>query len=180
MKYNDNKNKCTCTCCHDKWQRICKGKDIRLSFPVEIDGHSESLVDKDLTIELLDDFGMVFRPEFETNGNVVTFSFFGIEQKHFGLHHCRLWLNKDKEGQSILDFNKVFELVHTTEEENIETPLGEEAEIECVPIKLGTVNISLGTKSAYQTACEYGYEGTEEDFGTDLAVSGTWNEIVFD
>lgn len=104
--------------CIVKWQRICKGKDIRLSFPVEIDGHSESLVDKDLTIELLDDFGMVFRPEFETNGNVVTFSFLGIEQKHFGLHHCRLWLNKDKEGQSILDFNKVFELVHTTEEEN--------------------------------------------------------------
>lgn len=172
MKIYDNittdEHSCSCIA---NWQRICKGKDIRLSIPIEIDELNGSLSDKDLTIELLDDFGMKFRPEFETNGNVISFRFLGIEQKHLGLHHCRLWLNKDKEGQSMLDINKVFELVRTTEEENITSSLSEdETEVEGVPVKLGVVNISLqGGKSAYQAAVEKGFFGTEEEFNEILA-----------
>lgn len=103
--------------CSIKRNKICKGKDIEISFPVTLDGQAGDLSDKDLLVELTDSMGYKIYPSFETVGNTIKFSFYGIEHKHTGTHSIRLWLNKGKIGQCMLDYTHAFELVSTTEDE---------------------------------------------------------------
>ena len=103
--------------CNITWNKICKGKDIITTFPVMTNGEKQSLEDRDLLVEIIDPSGISFQPEFSVEGNVVKFSFYGIDHKRIGIHMVRLWENKGKRGQCMLDFTHAFELVATTEDE---------------------------------------------------------------
>ena len=177
-KIETTEHSCSCVV---TWKRICIGKDIMVSFPVTIDGEEASLADKDIQLELINPIGAKIHLDFSVSGNIIAFTYLGMQQKISGIYSVKLWLNKGKVGQSVLDFPNVFELVRTTAEENINTTLsGESEEIEEVPITLGTVNLNVGAKSAYQYAVEHGYIGTEEEFGQTLADLGNVGSEIAD
>lgn len=102
--------------CIAKWQRISFDKDIQISFPAMI--NDTDIAEQDLLIDIVDSYGMKFRPSFTIESSRVVIKFLATEHRHYGLHNVKLWLNKGKEGQSTLDFDKAFELVRSTEEEN--------------------------------------------------------------
>lgn len=102
--------------CIANWQRISFYKDIQISFPAII--NDTDLAQQDLLIDIVDSYGMKFRLPFTIESNRVVIKFLATEHRHYGLHNVKLWFNKGKEGQSTLDFDKAFELVRSTEEEN--------------------------------------------------------------
>lgn len=129
-KTREKMNYCECK----TWEKICKGKDISISFPVLVDGESVSLDTIDVSIELIDPRGGSFSPQFTTDGNTVHFTFYGTEQPLYGIYSIRVWLNKDKENQTMMDITNALELVRTTEEEREAT--GEQ--IKVVSVKVST------------------------------------------
>lgn len=84
-----------------------------------IDGTDESLEGEDLLVELTDPHGNKTYPSFDEKDNVVTFLQYGTDQRLLGVYSCRLWLNKGKDGQCLLDIPHIFELVSTTDEERL-------------------------------------------------------------
>ena len=108
---------CSCNNTARSWRRICKGRDLQIAFTVEV----ANLVSRDLTLEVIEPQGTTLtfnREQLDIMGQNVQFELRGIEQHQIGVHAIRLWDNKDRQGQNILDFTNAFELVRTTEEEN--------------------------------------------------------------
>lgn len=56
---------------------------------------------------------------YQTDGNTIIFKFRGTEHTMLGVHGITLWENKDEEGQTAVDISQAFELVRTTEEEDL-------------------------------------------------------------
>jgi hypothetical protein len=131
MKIYDNiatsEHSCSCIA---NWQRISFDKDIQISFPAMI--NDTDLAEQDLLIDIVDSYGMKFRPPFTIESNRVVIKFLATEHRHYGLHNVKLWFNKGKEGQSTLDFDKAFELVRSTEEENNITFDGNDIKVEAI------------------------------------------------
>lgn len=190
---------------HREVPHICKGKDIRISFPVERNGQAVDLSSVDLRLTLRDETGMLTVMPFTAKDNVVSFVFEGIKHRRLGYYSLRIWENFGKKNQCMLDMNDLFALVPTTDDEyypeksqpkiNGDEPTEQtepteptdlqpssdaliETEISGTTVSLGITNISLAdAKSAYDSAVEYGYDGSEEEFGETLAALGQCYEL---
>lgn len=126
-----------CFCDRDKKRadnniKIALGKDIHYSFAVEYSG--TPLSERDLVLEIKDKLGNVLPRTITIDENVVSFDYLGTEQSLYGEYQVRLWENKDKNGQTMIDLPS-FTLVRTTDEEaNIDNST------------LGIANIMIGKK----------------------------------
>lgn len=164
------------TLLYDETPRICRGKDINISFAVTRDGEAADLSSLDLKVTLCDEKGFLYTPQFSTDDNIISFTFAGIQQKRFGAYSVRVWENFGRNAQTMLDLNNLFVLVPTTEDEfipddgNTEGGYSTKVNIGGTEVKLGTTNIFLANaKSAYDAAREKGFVGTEEEFNEILS-----------
>lgn len=99
-------------------RKIRLGKDIRISWRVRVDGGSRDLAGLDLTLELHDERRRTVRTlDFTTAGDKLFCTVRGRDQAGLGAHSLTLWLNRGKDGQSVLDASDAFCLVPRTEME---------------------------------------------------------------
>lgn len=99
--------------------KIRIGKDITINWQVTISS-GISLEDADLTLIMVNPKLEKTELDFTVDGDVITATVLGTEQKCCGVHKLTLWLNYGQEGQSALDKTDAFRLVMFTDEEEFE------------------------------------------------------------
>lgn len=141
-------------------QKIRIHKDIKIIWSVLTNKEAKPLEGRDLTFEIVNRFERVSFP-FSVEGNRLTASFPGTEQKALGDYWVTLWENKGKTGQTLVDSCSGFTLVAITcQEDDGDNTLNPEAVVTM------DSNIQFGIRgdSAYETWLKNGYTGTTEDF----------------
>ena len=118
-------------------KKIRIGKDIKIRWGVTIDGEVADPAVYDLTLELRDAFGSaveIAQPNL-VDGLLET-KFYGKDHKRIGAYRLTLWLNKGKEGQSVVDACDAFTLVSCSCDEGGTSDL-EVAEIATASLDIG-------------------------------------------
>lgn len=95
-------------------KRIRIGKDIEIRWPILTNGEQVALEGRDLHLVLHLPSCMEIPVQFEPQGNVAVFTISGNMQKQMGVYRLTMWENKDKSGQTAVDYCDAFELVPTT------------------------------------------------------------------
>jgi hypothetical protein len=98
--------------------RVRIGKDIKIKWAVLTDGSALPLNTEELTLELVGPNGKNLGLDFEVEGNVLTATFYGKDQKCTGDYTLTLWKNKGKEGQTVVDKLSAFSLVRYSTQED--------------------------------------------------------------
>lgn len=144
-----------------------KGNDLRFNWRIKDDeGHPYSVEEKDLTLVLRGPYGTVPVGDVNFEENVVSFTFFGKDQKAFGIYTATLIENAGRELMKTVDFVGAVELVpHTIQEGGASD--SSQFSIETVDLESTIVVGIPGPRglSMYQYAVKYmGFEGTEREF----------------
>lgn len=95
-------------------KRIRIGKDIKIHWPILTNGEQVTLEGRDLHLVLHLPSCMETPLHFEPQGNIAVFTISGNMQKQLGAYRLTMWENKDKSGQTAVDYCDAFELVPTT------------------------------------------------------------------
>ena len=95
-------------------KRIRLGKDIKIHWPIMTKGEQVTLEGRDLHLVLHLPSCMEPPLHFEPQGNIAVFTISGNMQKQLGAYRLTMWENKDKSGQTAVDYCDAFELVPTT------------------------------------------------------------------
>lgn len=85
------------------------GTDITINWPITINGDEKLLSEYDLTLYIICNRYKKELP-FTTEGNTLTFTFYGKDQRVYGDYDLLLVLNEGKEEQVMLDNKKAFNL----------------------------------------------------------------------
>ena len=121
---------------------------------------AEPLEGRDLTFEIVNKFGRAVFP-FVSEGNVLSATFPGTEQKQLGDYWVTLWENKGKAGQTLVDSCCGFTLVSDTAmEDDDDNTLNGAAELTLC----SNLYVGIQGESAYEIWLRNGFEGTEADF----------------
>lgn len=88
-------------------KKIRLGNDIQFTWTVE--GLSDTSGSK--TVQLIDQFGHIEKIEYNINGDVITGTFYGKDQKHSGTYRLCLVVNEGRKDMATLDHVKAFLLV---------------------------------------------------------------------
>lgn len=123
-------------------RKIRLGKDIKIRWGVTIEGEVADPAVYDLTLELRDAFGStvdVAQPSL-VDGLLET-TLFGKDQKRTGTYRLTLWLNKGKEGQSVVDACDAFTLVSCSCDEGGEGDL----DLEVVDVETASLDVGGGS-----------------------------------
>lgn len=121
---------------------------------------AEPLEGRDLTFEIVNKFGRAVFP-FVSEGNVLSATFPGTEQKQLGDYWVTLWENKGKPGQTLVDSCCGFTLVSDTAmEDDDDNTLNGTAELTLC----SNLYVGVQGESAYEIWLRNGFEGTEADF----------------
>jgi len=147
-------------------KRKMKGNDLRFNWRVKDDeGHPYSVEEKDLTVVLRGPHGAVPVNDVTFENNVVSFTFFGKDQKEFGIHTAVLIENAGRELMKTVDFVGAVELVaHTIQEGGSDSS---QLSIDTVDLESTVVVGIPGPRglSMYDYAVKYmGFEGTPSEF----------------
>lgn len=147
-------------------KRKMKGNDIRFNWRVKDDeGHPYSVEEKDLTVVLRGPHGAVPVNDVTFENNVVSFTFFGKDQKEFGIHTAVLIENAGRKLMKTVDFVGAVELVaHTIQEGGSDSS---QLSIDTVDLESTVVVGIPGPRglSMYDYAVKYmGFEGTPSKF----------------
>ena len=97
--------------------KIRIGKDIRINWEIETSDESVILSKDNLTLEMTVPSKCVAVLPFTFNDNVLSATFYGIDQKQLGNYWLTVWYKRNEVGQSALDKVLAFQLVRSTEEE---------------------------------------------------------------
>ena len=92
-------------------KQIRIGNDIRVQWTLLKDGKFFSLEDLDVTLYLKDLYGKKAIEEFSISGNIVSWTFYGKDQKHTGKYSLELTINEDKIGMVTTDICDFVNLV---------------------------------------------------------------------
>lgn len=124
--------------------RIRIGKDIKIRWCVLIEGEIADPA-HDLTLELRDAFGSAVEIAQPTlvDGLLET-TFFGKDQKRTDAYRLTLWLNKGKEGQSVVDACDAFTLVSCSCDEGGDSDL----DLEVVDVATASLDVGGGSGGA--------------------------------
>lgn len=144
--------------------RIRIGKEFTVRWSVTVNGGDSELASFDFTVLMQYPSKRNLKMDFTIDGNDIVIPINRDLQTEIGKYTLELWANKDKEGQSVIDYCDAFSLVPRSCMENESQS---ESDIETVEdINLSTSGIEIGVigKSAYQIWLENGNEGTEQDF----------------
>lgn len=120
-------------------RKIRIGKDIKIRWGVTIEGEVANPAVYDLSLELRDAFGSAVEIAQPTlvDGLLET-TFFGKDHKRTGAYRLTLWLNKGKEGQSVVDACDAFNLVSCSCDE------GGEGELDLEVVDVATASLDVG------------------------------------
>ena len=97
--------------------KIRIGKDIRINWEITSTDESVILSKDNLTLEMTVPSKCVAILPFTFNDNVLSATFYGIDQKQLGNYWLTVWYKRNEVGQSALDKVLAFQLVKSTEEE---------------------------------------------------------------
>ena len=97
--------------------KIRIGKDIRINWEITSSDESVILSKDNLTLEMTVPSKCVAVLPFTFNNNVLSATFYGIDQKQLGNYWLTVWYKRNEVGQSALDKVLAFQLVRSTEEE---------------------------------------------------------------
>lgn len=131
-------------------RKIRLGKDIKIRWGVTIEGEVADPAVYDLTLELRDAFGStvdVAQPTL-VDGLLET-TFFGKDHKRTGAYRLTLWLNKGKEGQSVVDACDAFTLVSCSCDE------GGEGALDLEVVDVATASLDVGGSSGGGSVIDY-------------------------
>ena len=120
-------------------RKIRIGKDIKIRWGVTIDGAIVDPAVYDLTLELRDAFGSsveIAQPGL-VDGLLET-TFYGKDHKRTGDYRLTLWLNKGKEGQSVVDACDAFTLVACSCDE------GGDSDLDLEVVDVATASLDIG------------------------------------
>lgn len=92
-------------------KKIRLGNDIQFTWTVE--GLSDASGSK--TVQLIDQFGHIEEIEYNINGDVITGTFYGKDQKHSGTYRLCLVVNEGLKDMATLDHVKAFLLVDVSD-----------------------------------------------------------------
>ena len=135
-------------------------KDLKIKWKVLTNKEAEPLEGRDLTFEIVNKFGRAVFP-FVSEGNVLSATFPGTEQKQLGDYWVTLWENKGKPGQTLVDSCCGFTLVSDTAmEDDDDNTLNGTAELTLC----SNLYVGIQGESAYEIWHRNGFEGTEADF----------------
>lgn len=144
-----------------------KGNDLRFNWRIKDDeGHPYNVEEKDLTLVLRGPYGTVPVGDVNFEENVVSFTFFGKDQKAFGIYTATLIENAGRELMKTVDFVGAVELVtHTIQEGGASD--SSQLSIETIDLESTIVVGIPGPRglSMYDYAVKYmGFEGTPSEF----------------
>lgn len=142
------------------------GNDIRFAWAISVDGVAYNLEEKNLTLVLRGPSGQVPFGDLQVEGNVISFTFFGMDQKVCGPYTATLFENAGKEEMKAVDIVGAVELVPHTFQESGEAPCSNLA-IETIELSSEVVVGVPGPRglSLYDYAVKYyGFSGTEREF----------------
>lgn len=142
-------------------KKIRIGKEFSVRWGLVLNGLPAELDKVDVKVILVNPFGKRSSLSYTADRNILVIPVGRNVQPMTGAYSLSLWINKDKDGQTVVDCSPAFCLVSSTDEESC-------AQVQAIKevLDLGTSEIQLGVqgKSAYQTWLDEGNEGTEEDF----------------
>lgn len=95
-------------------KKIRIGKDIAVTWVILTNGETVSLVGRDLKLVMLDPLKRSTDIQFTVEGNTLSTTVRGTEQKYLGDYTLTLWENYGKERQTAVDACGAFTLVPTT------------------------------------------------------------------
>lgn len=120
-------------------RKIRIGKDIKIRWAVLIEGEIADPAKHDLTLELRDGFGTACPiSEMAFVDGAIEATYHGKEQKSKGAYRLTLWLNKGKEGQSVVDACDAFTLVSCSCDE------GGDADLDLEVVDVATASLDIG------------------------------------
>lgn len=142
-------------------KKIRIGKEFSVRWGLILNGLPAELDKMDIKVVLTLPFGNKKELSYTADRNILVIPVGRNVQPMTGAYTLSLWINKDKDGQTVVDCSPAFCLVASTDEESC-------TQVQAIKdvLDLGTSEIQLGVqgKSAYQTWLDEGNEGTEEDF----------------
>ena len=139
------------------------GSTFEVLWEIITPGEKASLEGRNLKLYLTAPNGRMKHVVFTIkDDNNICFRFEGVEQNEVGDYKLTLVENQSEQTQEKIDLCPAFRLVHCSHE----VPPYMDA---LTTIGTGNILTGLAGKSAYQAAVEHGYDGTEEQFGEDMA-----------
>jgi hypothetical protein len=120
-------------------RKIRIGKDIKIRWAVLIEGEIADPSKHDLTLELRDSFGTACPiSEMAFVDGAIEATYHGKDHKRTGAYRLTLWLNKGKEGQSVVDACDAFTLVSCSCDE------GGDADLDLEVVDVATASLDVG------------------------------------
>lgn len=147
-------------------KKIRIGKDIKIRWGVTIDGEVADPAVYDLSLELRDAFGSAVEVAQPTlvDGLLET-TFFGKDHKRTGAYRLTLWLNKGKEGQSVVDACDAFTLVSCSCDE------GGTGDLDLEVVDVATASLDVGGSSGGGSVSDYALLSNKPKIN-DIVLSG--------
>lgn len=128
-------------------------------------GQPDSLEGRDLSLYLINPYGAESRQEMAVEGNTVTFRVYADTCKAYGQYRLKLYENKGKVGQTVLDQCEGFCIVATTCQEG---GITQGLDLDIIELSGGDMAIGIQGRSAYEIAVANGFEGTEAEWLASL------------
>lgn len=128
-------------------------------------GQPDSLEGRDLSLYLINPYGAESRQEMAVEGNTVTFRVYADTCKAHGQYRLKLYENKGKVGQTVLDQCEGFCIVATTCQEG---GITQGLDLDTIELSGGDMAIGIQGRSAYEIAVANGFEGTEAEWLASL------------
>lgn len=121
------------------------GKTIEFKFNITTNNEDSSLKNRDISVSIRSVTGYSAILPFSIIRNTIIAVFEGSAQKSLGKHYIEVYENKDKNNQSVIDFDAVELVARSSEECNPTVD---------APIELGVHNLTIGPGSNLQSINE--------------------------
>lgn len=153
-------------------KRIRIGNDIPIRWTILRSGQPEDFSGKTLKVLMRSVKETVEVTDFEIDGNVISWTYFGKDQKSGGTYSFTLIENEGKPEMFTTDACNALLLVNCSCQQDVcdgdssidMTSDAESPEVGC----RSSIEIPANGKSAYEIAVENGFEGTEEEWLASL------------
>lgn len=153
-------------------KRIRIGNDIPIRWTILRSGQPEDFSGKTLKVLMRSIKETVEVTDYEIDGNVISWTFYGKDQKSGGTYSFTLIENEGKPEMFTTDACDALLLVNCSCQQDVcdgDTAIGMTSDAETPDLSCrSSIEIPANGKSAYEIAVENGFEGTEEEWLASL------------